>query len=139
MKHLGCLLQNSLRKTNDGIDHQKSNDPEQQHGQYKKSKTVFYKINRFKGPLIGIRINPQSKCQRIGRRPHNQKMGIGRCQCHGHADGPGLTGNLGHDPHGNDNGPDQGHGGGIGHKIGHQAGKSGHADPQPVTLIHANL
>jgi len=46
-KHFGGLLENSLRKTNDGIDHQKSNDPKQQHGQYKKSKTVFYKINQM--------------------------------------------------------------------------------------------
>ena len=36
------LFQYSFRKTDDGIDHQKSNDPEQQHGQYKKSKTVKF-------------------------------------------------------------------------------------------------
>ena len=54
LKHLRGLLKNPFRKTDDGIDYQKSDDPEQQHGQYKKAKTVFYKIGRFQDPLIRI-------------------------------------------------------------------------------------
>ncbi len=64
LKHLRCLFQDPFWKPNDGIDDQKSNDPEQQRGQYKKPETVFDEINGFKGPLIGIRINPQSKFQK---------------------------------------------------------------------------
>jgi hypothetical protein len=52
LKHLRGLLENPLRKTDEGIDHEKFNGPEQQHGKQKKSETVFNKIDRFKARLL---------------------------------------------------------------------------------------
>ena len=67
LKHLRCLLENPFWKTDDGIDHKKSNRPEQQHGEDKESETVFHKIDCFGAAFRGKNNIASAPVQRLSR------------------------------------------------------------------------